>query len=90
MTAPSDSGVSAHEGGIVITGAANIERARMITIRSGLGLEVRGLKMSRGRSMRVLANELMGTNIRTARKTYEAFNTWLVETHGLQDKPLNF
>lgn len=71
----------------VITGADNIEMVRLIAIRSALKLETKGLK-KHGRSARVLANEAMGTKIRTAVDTYEAYNTYLVE-RGAVDRPLN-
>lgn len=88
MTTPSDSGVSAHEGGITITGAANIEKASLIALRGALKLEVSGMKRH-GRSARAIANAWMGTDIKTSRKTYEAFNTWLVNNYGLADRPLS-
>jgi hypothetical protein len=75
-------------GDIIITGTDRIKTARLIAVRGALKLEVKGLRRSRGRSARILANEAMGTNIKTARATYEAFNAWLVETHGAQDRPL--
>lgn len=76
------------ENSIVITGADNIEKARMITIRAGLKLETKGLKRSRGRSCRAIANELMGTNIRTSKDTYKAFNAWLEQHYGIENRPL--
>jgi hypothetical protein len=72
---------------IVITGADNIEFVRLLAVRGALWLETRGLKR-RGRSARVLANEAMGTDIRTKAATYEAFNDWLV-ARGAQNRPLN-
>jgi hypothetical protein len=74
------------EQAIVITNPASIEMARLVAIRGALRLEVAGMSR-RGRSARVLANEAMGTNIRTKAATYEAFNTWLV-SRGAQDRPL--
>lgn len=82
-------GVSAHEGGTVISGAEDIEKASLIALRGALKLEARGMRR-RGKSARAMANERMGTSIRTAKATYEAFNAWLVENYGLQDRPLNF
>lgn len=70
-----------NENGItVVTGAASIEGARLLAVRSALKLEVSGMKR-RGRPARVLANEAMGTNIRTARATYAAFDAWLVQQY---------
>lgn len=66
----------------------NVELARLITIRAALKLETHGMRRSRGRSARTIANELMGTSIRTAAKTYEAFDAWLSETYGLERRPL--
>jgi hypothetical protein len=74
------------EPAIIITGADNIEMARLIAIRGALRLEVRGMSR-RGRSARALANEAMGTNIRTKLGTYLAFNEWLV-SRGAQNRPL--
>lgn len=81
-------GVSAHEGGIVISGAENIEKASLSALRGALRMEARGMKR-RGKSARAMANERMGTSIRTARATYEAFNAWLVKNYGLRDWPLS-
>jgi hypothetical protein len=72
---------------IVITGAENIRKASYLALRSALKLEVKGFKR-RGRSARVIANEAMGTRISTSRKTYEAFNTWLVNNYEAVDRPL--
>ena len=60
-------------GGAVVTGAENIERARWLAVRGALRLETRGLK-KRGRSARVLANEITGQNHRTAAAAYAALN----------------
>jgi hypothetical protein len=62
---------------ITITGADNIRAASLIALRGALRLEVRGLKR-RGRSARAIANEHMGTNLRTAKATYPVFDAWLV------------
>lgn len=72
---------------VAITGADNINKARLITIRAALGLEVKGLGR-RGRSARTIANELMGTNIRSREATYNAFNAWLQKEHGIEPRPL--
>jgi hypothetical protein len=77
-------------GALVITGAESIEAARLLAVRSALSLNVRtGMKL-RGRPARVLANEAMGTSIRTARATYEAFDTWLVARYPglIKSRPL--
>jgi len=76
-----------NSGGFVVTGEA-IGVARLLAIRSALSLEIKGLGR-RGRSARALANEAMGTNIKTARATYTAFNKWLTERYTVQDKPLS-
>lgn len=64
----------------IITGRENIEIARLLAVRGALKLETKGLKRH-GRSARVLANEAMGTNFKTAKKTHTEFNKWLVENY---------
>lgn len=62
--------------------------ARMITIRSGLGLEIRsGLKVSRRFNMVDLANKVTGNTKKGKRAAYEALNAYIVNLGG-QDKPL--
>lgn len=65
----------------VITGAANIEVARWLTVRSALKLETRGMRRS-GKSARQLANDITGENHRTAVKAYGALNALIAETLG--------
>lgn len=72
---------------VVITGADNIEMARLLAVRGALKLETKGLKRH-GRSARVLANEAMSTSYKTVKKTYTEFNRWLVENYGAIDRPL--
>jgi hypothetical protein len=79
--------MSNEDGMTVITGAENIRIASYLALRGALKLEVKGFKRH-GRSARVIANEAMGTKISTSRKTYEAFNKWLVDSYGVQDRPL--
>jgi hypothetical protein len=71
----------------VITGEENIRAAQLLAQRIALAAEVRGMKR-RGRSMRTIANELMGTHIKTVRATYDAFDTWCTENYGLPPRPL--
>jgi hypothetical protein len=78
---------NAMEETTVITGAANIEAARLVAVRGALKLETNGLKRH-GRSARTLANEAMGTNYKTIKKTYTEFNRWLVENYDAIDRPL--
>ena len=74
---------------IVITGADNIERTRWLAVRSALSLEVKGMRR-RGRSARVLANEITGRNDRTARAAYTALNAHIVAGMGERfDRPLS-
>jgi hypothetical protein len=76
-------------GDITITGAARIEQARWLTVRAALKLEIQGLRRSRGRSARQLANEITGRNWRTARQAYAALNTHIAAAMGPAfDKPL--
>jgi len=72
---------------VVISGPERVRIASMLALRSALKLETKGFKR-RGRSARAIANEYMGTNHRTSVATYSAFNTWLVETYGVEDRPL--
>lgn len=66
-----------------------IETARLLTVRSALKLEVHGFKR-RGRSARVLANEITGRELRTARAAYTALNQYIVNLLGPDfDKPLD-
>ena len=65
-----------------------IEGARWLTVRGALKLETRGLKR-RGRSARVLANEITGENHRTAVAAYTALNARIVAVMGPDfNKPL--
>jgi hypothetical protein len=74
---------------IEITGAENIERARWLAVRSALRLETCGLRRSRGRSARVLANEITGQNHRTAVKAYAALDAHITAALGERfSKPL--
>lgn len=75
------------DGTVVITSAAGIERFRLLAIRGRLGLETKGLKF-KGGSMRKTANEMMGTNHRTLRATYAAFNEWCEREHGIPKSQL--
>lgn len=59
------------------TSPEDINAWRLLALRGALKLETLGFKRH-GRSARVIANEEMGTNYRTAKKAYEAFDAWLV------------
>lgn len=69
-------------GGIMITGAEDIERVRWLSVRSALKLETLGIKRSRGKSARVLANEITGKNHRLARVAYMELNAHIVKHLG--------
>lgn len=58
---------------IIITGAQNIEHARWLAVRSALSLEIKGMKR-RGRSARVLANEITGHHHGNAIGAYVALD----------------
>lgn len=74
----------------IITGKDKIEGARWLAVRSALKLEIRGMRRSRGRSARQLANEITGQDHKTSRKAYEALNTHIVNAFGKQfNKPLS-
>lgn len=72
---------------IVITGAAQIEGARWLAVRSALKLETHGMRRS-GRSARQLANEITGVNHRTAVKAYAALDAKIVSDLGMPSRPL--
>lgn len=75
-------------GATGITGAEQIEGARVLAVRSALKLETKGLKR-RGTSARVLANAITGKRCGTAVKAYAALNAYIVATYGEQfDRPL--
>ena len=77
------------DGTIVVTGQDDIEAFRLLALRRMLSLEVKGMKRH-GRSARVLANEAMGTDCRTARAAYAAFDKWLAAKYPgrVDPKPL--
>jgi hypothetical protein len=81
--------MSEQNGSVVITGAAKIEAASRLALRGALRLEAKGMKRSSGRSARTIANGVMGTNIRSAVKTYEAYDKWVQDKHGAQPWPLD-
>ena len=66
---------------------SSLKVTRESTYRGALRLETRGLTR-RGRSARTIANARMGTSYRTKVQTYEAFDTWLVSSYGLESRPL--
>lgn len=59
-----------------------IERARWLAVRSALHLEIGGMKRSKGKSARQLANEITGQEHRTARAAYEALDKYITEKMG--------
>jgi hypothetical protein len=76
-------------GGAMITSPGGIELMRWTTIRSALKIEIiTGMKRSnRGRPTLVLANEIMGTHLKSKRAAYDALNAKIVLAGGM-DKPL--
>lgn len=74
----------------VITGAANIEFARVLAVRSALRIEIRtGMRRSsRGASTLQLANHILDANHKNKTKAYEALNAYIVECGGA-DRPLS-
>lgn len=77
----------------LITGAENIEMARLIALRGALSLECRGLGR-RGRSANTIATDFLKAEGIVAQNkrpnkatTYALLNKWLVD-HGAQDRPL--
>ena len=65
----------------------HVQLARLITLRSALGLEVKGFSRSRGRSVYSLIKEEFGMR-GSKKKVYNLFITYCVEELGLQDRPL--
>ena len=82
-----------NEEATVITGAEQIEMARLLTLRSALKLEIRtGMKRSsRGRSTLSLVKDAVGGGSRswTKRDAYAALNDKIVAALGSEfDRPL--
>jgi hypothetical protein len=75
------------DGPVVITGEDNIKLMSMIALRGALRLEAKGFKR-RGRSARTIANEYMGTNIKTSKATYAAYDAWLADNFGVESRAL--
>lgn len=70
------------EGAIVITGAEQIAMARLLAIRSGLGLEIRtGLKMSSRYSPLAILQAEGITSARTKRKAWADLDRYIM-AHG--------
>jgi hypothetical protein len=83
--------IESHDGGVMTSGAEDIERVRWLRVRSALKLEIlTGMKRSnRGRSTLVLANEITGTDHKTKRAAYGALNAHIVSALGASfDRPL--
>ena len=73
---------------IKIETPGQIEGARWLSVRSALRLEIAGMRR-RGRSARVLANEITGQNHRTTVAAYGALNDRIVAVMGPDfNKPL--
>lgn len=79
---PGSPGWIGQERATVISGEENVRNAQLITIRSALRLEMRGLRRS-GRSAQKIANEKMGTDYRNKRATYVAFDKFVTERTGV-------
>jgi hypothetical protein len=81
--------IMSNDHAVMISGEANVERARWLAVRSALKLETRGLKRSHSPSARVLANQITGQNHRSAVKAYGALNAFIVAELGADfDRPL--
>jgi hypothetical protein len=68
---------------IMLTTPDQIAIARLLTIRSGLKMEARGMKMSRGVSCLKLAREAGMTNKRTAAAALVEVNEYIKEHFNL-------
>ena len=84
------SGDSGAQGGIVVSGEANVRAVSLVTLRAALKLQVKGLRhSSRGPSALAIANKVMGTSYRTARGAYPALDAWVVKNvPGAVSRPL--
>lgn len=69
---------------VIITGAARIEGARWLAVRSALKLEIlTGMtRSSRGRSTLALANAITGRNDKSKRAAYAALDEYITATLG--------
>jgi hypothetical protein len=77
------------DGGFIIEGEDRIERARWLTVRMALKLEMHGLPRSRGPSARQLANEITGEDHKTRKAAYKALNKKIVDEIGPEfDRPI--
>jgi hypothetical protein len=85
-----ETSMSNDSGAIVITGAAKIDGARLLTVRMALKLEIlTGMKRSsRGTSTRQLANDITGGSHKTNRAAYEALDAYIVANLGMPSHPL--
>jgi hypothetical protein len=72
-----------------IVGESRVERARWLAVRSALKIEIRTGMKRRGKSARVLANEITGESHSKKEAAYAALNKKIVDEIGPDfDKPL--
>lgn len=63
-------------GAVIFTGP-DVERVRLVTIKSALKLEAVGMRVSRGRSALAAAKEVSGLKARTAADMLPKYTAWL-------------
>lgn len=77
---------------VILDTPETIERGRWLTVRQALRLEIRGIKATgKGRSARILANEITGKECRTNRESYTALDKHITTIIGGNfARPLDF
>lgn len=70
-------------GSIMVTGKDDIQKFRVLTMRQGLKLELKGMKMSRGRSCYSLVKEQFGFK-GNKQKVYDQLCDWIEENYGME------
>lgn len=64
-------------GGSVIFTGPDVNRLRLVVIKSALSLEAQGLRASRGRSALAAAKEVSGLKARTAAEMLPKYCAWV-------------
>ncbi len=71
-------------GGSIVTGQKDIGNARLITMRVGMRLEAKGIKMSKGRSLLAQVKDEFG--LKGSRQTvYAAFSKLVEQRTGVPE-----
>jgi hypothetical protein len=77
--------IEVHEGGGMSITGDGIRVYRLLTIWSGLKMETRGMRLSRGRSCLAIVRKEFGVKARTAVAALPIFEAMLREAGVLQD-----